>query len=144
MIQSHSQFSDEEFKPDLTPMLDIIFIVMVFLLLTANVSVQTLNVDIPKTEESNTLTRPDKPVISVAILYSYDRSESANQWAVDGTEFHDWEQFTAALLKARNETPDKAIVIAADKKANVESMLNLLAFMQTNHISATNIVMEEH
>ncbi|MCY9802099.1 biopolymer transporter ExbD [Vibrio scophthalmi] len=144
MIQSHSQFTDEEFKPDLTPMLDIIFIVMVFLLLTANVSVQTLNVDIPKTEESNTLTRPDKPVISVVILYSDDRSESANQWAVDGTEFHDWEQFTAALLKARNETPDKAIVIAADKKANVESMLNLLAFMQTNHISATNIVMEEH
>ncbi|WP_434997884.1 ExbD/TolR family protein [Vibrio scophthalmi] len=144
MIQSHSQYSDEEFKPDLTPMLDIIFIVMVFLLLTANVSVQTLNVDIPKTEESNTLTRPDKPVISVAILYSDDRSEQANRWAVDGTEFHDWEQFTAALLKARNETPDKAIVIAADKKANVESMLNLLAFMQTNHISATNIVMEEH
>ena len=50
MIQSHSRFLEDEFKPDLTPMIDIIFIVMVFLLLTANVSVQTLNVDIPKTE----------------------------------------------------------------------------------------------
>lgn len=144
MIQSHSQFGDDEFKPDLTPMLDIIFIVMVFLLLTANVSVQTLNVDIPKTEESSALTRPDKPVISVGILYSDVDANQGNRWAVDGTEFQDWGGFTAALLKARSETPDKPIVIAADKKADVESMLNLLAFMQKHHISATNIVMEEH
>ncbi|EGU45512.1 TonB system transport protein ExbD1 [Vibrio ichthyoenteri ATCC 700023] len=143
MIQSHSQFSDEEFKPDLTPMLDIIFIVMVFLLLTANVSVQTLNVDIPKTEESSALTRPDKPVISIGILHTNTDAATANKWAVDGTEFSDWAQFTTALLEARQQTPDKPIVIAADKKADVESMLNLLAFMQKHHISATNIVMEE-
>lgn len=143
MIQSHSQFSDEEFKPDLTPMLDIIFIVMVFLLLTANVNVQTLNVDIPKTEEISALTRPDKPVISVGILHTNAEAITANKWAVDGTEFSDWAQFTAALLTARQQTPDKPIVIAADKKADVETMLNLLAFMQKHHISATNIVMEE-
>jgi len=34
-------------------------------------------------------------------------------------------------------------VIAADKKADVESMLNLFSFMQKHQISATNIVMEE-
>lgn len=144
MIKSHSQLGDEEFKPDLTPMLDIIFIVMVFLLLTANVSVQTLNVDIPKTQESNTLSRPDKPVISVGILNASEDGNGTDKWAVDGKKFNDWVLFTDALLKARRETPDKPIVIAADKKADVESMLNLLAFMQKHQISATNIVMEEH
>ncbi|PNH78145.1 ExbD/TolR family protein [Vibrio diazotrophicus] len=138
MIQSHSRFLEDEFKPDLTPMIDIIFIVMVFLLLTANVSVQTLNVDIPKTEETSQLTSPDKPVISIGILHSEEQ-----KWALDGEQFNDWNAFASALLKARNSFPDKPLVIAADKKADVESMLKLFAFMQKHQISATNIVMEE-
>ncbi|WP_162045948.1 ExbD/TolR family protein [Vibrio taketomensis] len=138
MIQSQSRFNDEEFKPDLTPMLDIIFIVMVFLLLTANVSVKTLNVDIPKTQESSELSSPNKPVISVGILL-----DEKDKWALDGEIFSNWNDFTQALLKARAKSPEKPIVIATDKKADVESMLNLLAFMQKHQISATNIVMEE-
>ncbi len=138
MIQSHSRFMEDEFKPDLTPMIDIIFIVMVFLLLTANVSVQTLNIDIPQTEEASQLSSPDKPVISVGILHSEDQ-----KWALDGEKFSDWQAFTAELLTMRNQFPNKPFVIAADKKADVESMLNLFAFMQKHQISATNIVMEE-
>ncbi len=138
MIQSHSRFLEDEFKPDLTPMIDIIFIVMVFLLLTANVSVQTLNVDIPKTEDASQLSSPDKPVISIGILHSEDQ-----KWALDGEKFTDWQAFTTELLNMRSQFPNKPFVIAADKKANVESMLNLFAFMQKHQISATNIVMEE-
>ena len=138
MIQSHSRFLEDEFKPDLTPMIDIIFIVMVFLLLTANVSVQTLNVDIPKTEETSQLTSPDKPVISIGILHSEEQ-----KWALDGEKFNDWNAFTSALLKTRNRFPDKPLVITADKKADVESLLNLFSFMQKHQIPATNIVMEE-
>ncbi|MGY2575879.1 ExbD/TolR family protein [Vibrio sp. C8] len=138
MIQSHSRYSEDEFKPDLTPMIDIIFIVMVFLLLTANVSVQTLNVDIPKTEEASQLSSPDKPVISIGILHNEEE-----KWALDGVKYSDWKIFTTELLKTRSTYPDKPLVIAADKKADVESMLNLFAFMQKHQISATNIVMEE-
>ncbi len=138
MIQSHSRYTEDEFKPDLTPMIDIIFIVMVFLLLTANVSVQTLNVDIPKTDESSQLSTPDKPVISIGILHNEEE-----KWALDGVKFSDWSAFTAELLKTHDTYPDKPFVIAADKKAEVESMLNLFAFMQKHKISATNIVMEE-
>ncbi len=139
MIQSQSRFIEDEFKPDLTPMIDIIFIVMVFLLLTANVNVQTLNVDIPKTEETSQLSSPDKPVISIGILHSEEQ-----KWALDGKKFNEWKEFTAELLKLRSQFPEKPFVIAADKKADVESMLNLFAFMQKHQISATNIVMEEH
>ncbi len=139
MIQSQSRFIEDEFKPDLTPMIDIIFIVMVFLLLTANVNVQTLNVDIPKTEETSQLSSPDKPVISIGILHSEEQ-----KWALDGKKFNEWKEFTAELLKLRSQFPEKPFVIAADKKADVESMLNLFAFMQKYQISATNIVMEEH
>ncbi len=138
MIQSHSRMLEDEFKPDLTPMIDIIFIVMVFLLLTANVSVQTLNVDIPKMEDASQLTSPDKPVISIGILHSEDQ-----KWALDGEKFSDWNTFTSELLKVRDSFPNKPFVIAADKKSDVESMLNLFLFMQKHQISATNIVMEE-
>lgn len=139
MIQSHSLLNDEEFKPDLTPLLDIIFIVMVFLLLTANVSVHTLDIDIPVAQENSELTQPDKPVISVGILHN-----DVEKWALDGKRFESWSSFSLALLKEKEQYPDKPFVIAADRKTDIESMLQLLTFMQKNQISATNIVMEEH
>ncbi len=137
MIRSTNLDQQEEFKPDLTPLLDIIFIVMVFLMLTANVAVHTLNVDIPKTDDSQVLSQPDQQVISIGIL------AGEQKWAVDGKAMSSWDLFTKTLLDQKQRHPDKPFVIAADKKADVESMLKVLAFLQRHQIAATNILMEE-
>ncbi|MDG3087609.1 biopolymer transporter ExbD [Vibrio hannami] len=123
--------------PDLTPLLDLVFIVMVFLLLTTNISVHTMDINIPQTEDGDVLSSPEKAVISVAILADKPR------WAIDGDSFNNWEAFSSNLIQRVKANPKKTLVIAADKKADVESMLKLLAFLQSNNISATNIIMED-
>ncbi len=137
MITACHQFEVEELKPDLTPLLDIIFIVMVFLMLTANVAVHTLNVAIPQTEDGQVLEQPTQQVISVGIL------ASNIPWALDGKTYANWEEFTTQLLQLTEHFPNKPLVIATDKSTPVEAMLRLLAFLQKNQITATNIVMEE-
>lgn len=136
MIKSSSACFHEEVKPDLTPLLDIIFIVMVFLMLTANVAVHTLNVDIPQTDDKEVLNQPDKQVISINIL------AGDLPWAIDGEKQSSWQAFTHHLLALKAKYPNKPFIIAADKAANVESMLKVLAFLQQHKITATNIVME--
>ncbi len=124
--------------PDLTPLLDLVFIVMVFLLLTTNIQIKTMDVHIPQTEDNEVLSSLEKDVITVNILPGQEAG-----WAVQGNHYSDWALFSAELLSQIKAAPDKTLIIAADKTASVEAMLKLLAFLQKNQINATNIVMED-
>lgn len=134
-VGNSSQF-DDELKPDLTPLLDIIFIVMVFLLLTASVKLQSLEVELPQTETQTLQTTESDPV-------TVNLTAQAPYWALQGRPVESWDEFTQALLKEVKANPDKPIVIGADKAGSVENMLKLLAFLQQHEIKATQLLMEE-
>ncbi|TOB29599.1 biopolymer transporter ExbD [Vibrio parahaemolyticus] len=121
--------------PDLTPLLDIIFIVMVFLMLTAAVKLDSLDVALPSTE-SQAVAEVDKQSITVNIL------KDEPYWAINGQTYIDWENFTLALLEESKST-DKPIVIGAEKTANIQSLVQLLGFLQENGIQATQLLTEE-
>lgn len=137
MISSRPENHSAAIIPDLTPLLDIIFIVMVFLLLTANVQIKTLAINVPQTNDSNQLSTPDKNVIVVNIL------PNAPFWALEGKPISDWQLVAKTLLETITNYPEKSVVIAADKQANIENLLTVLRFMQKHQISATQILMEE-
>ncbi|HCG8198650.1 TPA: ExbD/TolR family protein [Vibrio parahaemolyticus] len=121
--------------PDLTPLLDIIFIVMVFLMLTAAVKLDSLDVALPSTD-SQAVAEVDKQSITVNIL------KDEPYWAINGQTYIDWENFTLALLEESKST-DKPIVIGAEKTANIQSLVQLLGFLQENGIQATQLLTAE-
>ncbi|ENV4251442.1 ExbD/TolR family protein [Vibrio parahaemolyticus] len=121
--------------PDLTPLLDIIFIVMVFLMLTAAVKLDSLDIALPSTD-SQAVAEVDKQSITVNIL------KDEPYWAINGQTYIDWENFTLALLEESKST-DKPIVIGAEKTANIQSLVQLLGFLQENGIQATQLLTEE-
>ncbi|EMK6579453.1 biopolymer transporter ExbD [Vibrio parahaemolyticus] len=121
--------------PDLTPLLDIIFIVMVFLMLTAAVKLDSLDVALPSAD-SQAVAEVDKQSITVNIL------KDEPYWAINGQTYIDWESFTLALLEESKST-DKPIVIGAEKTANIQSLVQLLGFLQENGIQATQLLTEE-
>ncbi|TOD56958.1 biopolymer transporter ExbD [Vibrio parahaemolyticus] len=121
--------------PDLTPLLDIIFIVMVFLMLTAAVKLDSLDVALPSTD-SQAVAEVDKQSITVNIL------KDEPYWAINGQTYIDWENFTLALLEESKST-DKPIVIGAEKTTNIQSLVQLLGFLQENGIQATQLLTEE-
>ncbi|EOV6307275.1 ExbD/TolR family protein [Vibrio parahaemolyticus] len=121
--------------PDLTPLLDIIFIVMVFLMLTAAVKLDSLDVALPSTD-SQAVAEVDKQSITVNIL------KDEPYWAINGQTYIDWENFTLTLLEESKST-DKPIVIGAEKTANIQSLVQLLGFLQENGIQATQLLTEE-
>ncbi|EGQ8057766.1 biopolymer transporter ExbD [Vibrio parahaemolyticus] len=121
--------------PDLTPLLDIIFIVMVFLMLTAAVKLDSLDVALPSTD-SQAVAEVDKQSITINIL------KDEPYWAINGQTYIDWENFTLALLEESKST-DKPIVIGAEKTANIQSLVQLLGFLQENGIQATQLLTEE-
>jgi biopolymer transport protein ExbD len=136
MIKTPSSSHTQSLTPDLTPLLDIIFIVMVFLLLTASVKLESLEVDLPSSDVKN-VSEVHKDSISVNIL------DHEPYWAINGKEYIDWENFKITLLEETGSTDKKPIIIGADKAANVENLVKLLSFLQENGIPATQLLTDD-
>ncbi|WP_319782234.1 ExbD/TolR family protein [Oceanisphaera sp. IT1-181] len=123
--------------PDITPLLDIIFIVLVFLLLTANIPLQSLEVDLPKTDSEALSAISDTKSITINML------AGTPAWAIQGQEYEDWQQFKSALTAQIAALKETDLILASDKDVTVDSMLKLLAFLQEHEITATQILMED-
>ncbi|RCU45615.1 biopolymer transporter ExbD [Corallincola luteus] len=130
---SHSELST---SLELTPLIDIVFIVVVFLLLTANSRLLSLPVDIPASD-SEVTAQPaaDKPLTLVL-------QQSSPAFAIDEQHFEQWPAFKTALIASIRDN-DKAVVIAADKNSPVEPLLKLLALLNAHQVENTQILMEE-
>ncbi|ENM5727418.1 biopolymer transporter ExbD [Vibrio mimicus] len=134
MIKSPAKPNDLGLTPDLTPLLDIIFIVMVFLLLTASVRLESLEVALPTTD-SPVVNEVDKESITINLL------ATEPYWAIDGKPYLNWHNFSLALLETV-QSSKRPIVIGADQGAEVQQLVKLLGFLQEHGIQATQLLTE--
>ncbi|WP_116474063.1 ExbD/TolR family protein [Zobellella maritima] len=123
--------------PDITPLLDIIFIVLVFLMLTANIPLQSLEVDLPTTDNEALSSVQNDQAMTINLL----AGEPA--WALQSKEYRDWDSFKPVLTDNLEALKQAELVLASDKEVTVDNMLKLLAFLQEHEIKATQILMEE-
>lgn len=121
---------------ELTPLIDIIFIIIVFLLLTANPSLLSLAVDIPSSEDLNTGQTNSSNSLNISIF------KQDPVWAIGQQRFANWTDFKSALL---SDIADKnqVLSIAAEHDAEVEPLLKLLALLNKEQIPNTQILMEQ-
>ncbi|ABZ77948.1 Biopolymer transport protein ExbD/TolR [Shewanella halifaxensis HAW-EB4] len=136
MINAGNDESAQSFGLDLTPLIDIIFIVLVFLLLTANTQLLSLPVDVPTESDSSLSPLTQEKHIAINVLVNDPH------WALEGKSYNHFDDFEAAFIKAFNDNPKAKVVIAADKTAPVQPLMTLLAALQRQKITNTQILME--
>ncbi|GIU14044.1 biopolymer transporter ExbD [Shewanella sp. MBTL60-007] len=136
MISAGLDDSSQGFGLDLTPLIDIIFIVLVFLLLTANTQLLTLPVDVPTEAKSELSALTQEKHIAINVL------QSEPHWALEGKSYADFAEFEVAFINQFKANPKAKVVIAADKTAPVQPLMTLLAAMQRQKITNTQILME--
>ncbi|ALM72842.1 TPA: biopolymer transporter ExbD [Vibrio vulnificus] len=135
MIKVPQSHQDSGLTPDLTPLLDIIFIVMVFLMLTAAVKLESIDVNLPSSD-SKVVSPVDKQSLTINIL------ADEPHWAINGQRYLDWQNFTLALTE-ETKNSDKPVVIGADKTADIQHLVTLLAFLQEKGIKATQLLTDQ-
>lgn len=136
MISAGNDQSSPSFGLDLTPLIDIIFIVLVFLLLTANTQLLSLPVDVPTEADSNLSAVSQEKHIAINVLVNEPH------WALDGKSYADFDEFEAAFSNSFKANPKAKVIIAADKTAPVQPLMTVLAALQRQNISNTQILME--
>ncbi|MCG6293786.1 ExbD/TolR family protein [Vibrio vulnificus] len=148
MIKVPQSHQDSGLTPDLTPLLDIIFIVMVFLMLTAAVKLESIHVSLPSSD-SKLASPVDKQSLTINILadephwaINGQRYLDEPHWAINGQRYLDWQNFTLALTE-ETKNSDKPVVIGADKTADIQHLVTLLAFLQEKGIKATQLLTDQ-
>ena len=120
---------------ELTPLIDIVFIVTVFLLLTANSRLLFLPVDIPQSESQ--LQQQSSVQTSTITL-----QRSTPKWAINKQTYPTWSEFKPALLEHIRNNND-SIMIAPARDVDAESLVQLLALLNEQQVTNTQILMEK-
>ena len=122
---------------DLTPLIDVVFIVLVFLMFTANVQTLSLPVNLPPASAQEASVTSEPKTITVSIL------QEGEPWALEEERFNDWEAFSKVLLNKVKSEPDTTVLIAGDKEAPLGNLVKLMMFFSQHQIEAAQVLMEE-
>lgn len=126
---------------DLTPLIDVLFMLIVFMVLTANAAERALDAGFASTEEAIAAPQAGERALMIEIR----AAGAAMAFAVDARGFADWPAAKAAL-SARlavepgpRGAPPVQVAVAADAPA--QRMIDLMSFLQTQGVADAEIVL---
>lgn len=126
----------KDLLPDLTPMLDILFILLVFFMLAVGQVYQTMDLTLPKSAANEETALPRDKVLVLSM------GQAADSYAINDRQVEGLETFKAELLKAVQDNPEQKVVLAGDRDVSLERLLSVLTFLNNNGIQTANILMQ--
>lgn len=125
-----------DLMPDLTPLLDVMFMLIVFFILTSNAVPFALDVNLPHDSEAVTQAVEDPDLLSLTLL------PDDGGWKINDVLYSDEPSFKEAL--ANQAKDNKEVIIVGDKDVSMQKLLSVMAFLRKNDIEAADIVMEKN
>ena len=119
---------EEEAAIDMTPMLDVVFIMLIFFIVTASF-VKEAGIDVNRPEAA-TAVKKDRANILIAI------SDKGEIWI--NKRRIDVRAVQANIERLRAENPQGSVVIQADKKATTETLIKVMDPRAINHATIFN------
>jgi biopolymer transport protein ExbD len=122
--------------PDLTPLLDVIFIVLVFFLLTAQTPLLELPLQLPQSREA-------LPTASAGNGERMQIQLSAEgAWRLNGAQQADFNRLRTELTAAFVADNTVGLDLALDRQAPLSAFLDLMALLQQQGIQDSRILLE--
>jgi biopolymer transport protein ExbD len=109
---------EENPQPNLTPLIDVVFMLIVFLLLTANAAQFVVTVDLP--ESSAAVPSEKQALVLVPPV------QDGGVWSLDGQTYESTERVRPALVQALSGKEDQALVIAIDATASSQRLIDAM------------------
>ena len=123
-----------DIMPDLTPLLDVMFMLIVFFMLTANAVPYALDVNLPEDAEEVTQAIDDSDDLTISLL------PEEQGWKIDDVLFNSESEFKQALKNRAKGS--KKVIIIGDRNVSMQKLLNAMAFLRKNNIETADIIME--
>lgn len=125
-----------DLMPDLTPLLDVMFMLIVFFILTANAVPYALDVNLPEDSDQVVQAVEDPNSLSVTLL------PEGQGWKVNDIFYESENAFKDALKQ--NTKIHQKIIIIGDKDVSMQKLLSTMSFLRKHNIETADIVMEKN
>lgn len=125
-----------DFIPDLTPLLDVLFILIFFLILTTNTLPYKIDLELPQDKEdvAEVSNQPNNLIIKIL-------AENKG-WFIAEQKFLDFSNFKNTLLNNYQKNQQQVIIMSEPQVA-VEQFIDLLLFLQKNNIQTADILVQK-
>lgn len=138
MIHLEQQRPDDgmlrDLAPDLTPILDILFILLVFFMLTAGAVFQSLDLKLPSSasRELSLLNEPKHVMLEIR----------SGTYALDGELIRNFDALKKAVPEVMAAKLGYELVIASDRRVTIQELLKVLIYLQSQGIETANLLMK--
>lgn len=113
------QEAEDKADIDLTPMLDVVFIMLIFFIVTASfVKEQTINVNVPPEDQQQETPPPDSPS---SILIVVDEQDNIT---IDGRRV-DMRAVRSLVAQKKAESPESSVVVRAHEDSKTETYVGI-------------------
>ncbi|MCB1842482.1 MAG: biopolymer transporter ExbD [Halioglobus sp.] len=133
MRRNNRAAAEDEAQIDLTPMLDVVFIMLIFFIVTASF-IKEAGVEVNRPEASTS-----QPVENVNILVAVNAN---NEIWMDNRRI-DARAVRANIERLHAENPKGAVVIQADNKSNTETVASVLDAAREAGVYDVSLATEE-
>ncbi|MFP4209198.1 MAG: ExbD/TolR family protein [Wenzhouxiangella sp.] len=133
MIGRHVQADDEETGGQtsyLTSMVDVLFMLLVFLVLTANAAHYQITVDLPESSRAEAL-EPDAWLIE-------DRGPGAG-WHFQGETFTSLDGLAGSVRERLAREPDPSLTVAVESTSQAQRLIDLLETLNQTGVQDVRI-----
>ncbi|HEY7773932.1 MAG TPA: biopolymer transporter ExbD [Marinagarivorans sp.] len=119
---------------DLTPMLDVVFIMLIFFIVTASfVKEQTINVNVPDPNQAEQPPNPDSPE-SILIVVS-----AQNEITIDGRRV-DLRAVRSLVAQKKAESPQSSVVVRAHEDSSTETYVGIADAAYAANVGGVSLV----
>ena len=123
---------------DLTPMIDIVFILIVFLILTANVAQNIFDLELPKADEAYQNEQTSKASKEEKLTLFAN-----GKFAVGETVYSSISLFKQVVLDSYKKDTNIRFLIITESTLQVETLMEFLTFLKANNITQIDILLKK-
>jgi len=127
--------NEEEADIDITPMLDVVFIMLIFFIVTASF-VKESGLDVNKPPASNEPPNPDAPKPIVVEI------SKINEITIERNVV-DFRAIKATVTRLKAERPDSSVVVKVDPKAQTKAIIQAIDGIKSANVPQPTISITE-
>ncbi|MGL4735137.1 MAG: ExbD/TolR family protein [Enterovibrio sp.] len=117
----------------MTPMVDVIFSLLAFMMLMINAPLLTSKLDLPANEQATPLSKSATMPVTLLV------DDKSARWKLGSSDWLDKAQLTQELATLKEQPTPAPVVLQMDKNLPVQRLIDTMAALQTAGITATDI-----
>lgn len=126
---------NEEMGIDLTSLMDVIFILLIFFVLTSGTAYFYTDIQIPKTKEKTETNSPKIGTKSILI-----ELPGKKEWKINGESFLESKLFEKKLIELGKLDSGASFILAPERNLPVEELIQLLNFLTAHQIQNVQVL----